>query len=77
VGQFFTQDSTIRQKLPDVNLYLHFRVRGFTAYIRAENINAMKFSPHGFGWYNNNFVAPGYPSPGLVIRFGFFWGFVN
>jgi len=77
IGQFFTQDSTVKQKLPDVNLYLHFRVRGFTAYIRAENINAIKFSPHGFGWYNNNFVAPGYPSPGLVLRFGFFWGFVN
>ncbi|MBS1660682.1 MAG: hypothetical protein JST68_06485 [Bacteroidetes bacterium] len=76
-GQFFSQDSTIRQKLPDISLYLHFRVRSFTAYIRGENINAMKFSPHGFGFYNNNFVAPGYASPGLIIRFGFFWGFVN
>jgi hypothetical protein len=77
VGQFFSQDSTIRQKLPDINLYLHFRVRSFTAYLRMENMNSMKFSPHGYGYYNNNFVAPGYPSPGMIIRFGFFWGFIN
>jgi len=76
-GQFFSQDSTIRQRLPDISLYLHFRVRAFTAYLRAENLNAMKFAPHGYGYYGNNFVAPGYPYPGLNIRFGFFWGFVN
>lgn len=76
-GQFFSQDSTIHQHLPDINLYLHFRVRSFTAYVRAENINSIKFAPRGFGWYNNNFVAPGYPYPGLIIRFGFFWGFIN
>jgi hypothetical protein len=76
-GQFFTQDSTIRQHLPDINLYLHLRVRSFTAYVRAENVGSMAFSPIGFGFYNNNFVAPNYPSPGLVLRFGFFWGFIN
>jgi len=76
-GQFFTQDSTIHQRLPDVNLYLHFRIRGFTAYVRAENLNSMAFSPRGYGYYHNNFVAPGYPYPGLVLRFGFFWAFVN
>jgi hypothetical protein len=76
-GQFFTQDSTIHQRLPDINLYLHFRIRGFTAYVRAENLNSMAFSPRGYGYYHNNFVAPGYPYPGLVLRFGFFWAFVN
>jgi len=76
-GQFFTQDSTIHQRLPDLNLYLHFRIRGFTAYVRAENLNSMAFSPRGYGYYHNNFVAPGYPYPGLVLRFGFFWAFVN
>ena len=78
VGQFFTQsDTTIRQRLPDISLYLHMRVRSFTAYLRAENLNAIAFSPNGFGFYHNNFVAPNYPSPGMIIRFGFFWGFVN
>jgi hypothetical protein len=77
-GQFFTQsDTTIRQRLPDVSLYLHLRVRSFTAYIRGENVGSIAFSPHGFGFYHNNFVAPGYPSPALILRFGFFWGFIN
>ncbi len=77
-GQFFTQgDSTITQRLPDINFYLHLRVRSFTAYVRTENINSIKFQPRGFGWYGNNFVAPGYPSPGLIIRVGVFWSFIN
>jgi hypothetical protein len=77
-GQFYSQgDSTIRQRLPDIAAYLHFRVRSFTAYVRVEGLNAIAFSPSGFGFYHNNFVAPGYPSAGQVIRFGFVWGFVN
>lgn len=77
-GQFYTQgDSTVRQRLPDINLYLHLRVRSFTAYLQVENVNAIKFSPRGFGFYGNNFVAPSYPEPGMIIRFGFFWGFIN
>jgi hypothetical protein len=77
-GQFFSQgDSTVRQHLPDLSLYLHLRVRSFTAYVRVEGLNAIAFSPNGYGFYKNNFVAPGYPSPGMVIRFGFIWGFIN
>jgi len=77
-GQFYTQDTTtLHQHLPDIGAYMHFRIRSFTAYIRVENLNSMAFKPLGFGWYNNNFVAPNYPSPGLLIRYGFFWSFVN
>jgi len=77
-GQFFSQsDTTVRQRLPDISFYLHLRIRAFTAYLRTENINSIAFSPNGFGWYHNNFVTPYYPTPGLLIRFGFFWGFVN
>jgi len=77
-GQFFSQDSiSVRQHLPDIAGYLHLRIRSFTAYVRAENLNSIAFKPLGFGWYNNNFVAPNYLTPGLLIRFGFFWAFVN
>ncbi|MDO6430961.1 hypothetical protein Q4E93_10210 [Flavitalea sp. BT771] len=77
-GQYFSQSSTtLHQHLPDITAYMHLRIRSFTAYLRAENLNSIAFSPRGFGWYHNNFVAPNYPSPGFVIRFGFFWGFVN
>jgi hypothetical protein len=77
-GQFFSQgDSTVRQRLPDIAAYLHFRVRSFTAYVRVEGLNAIAFSPDGFGFYKNNFVAPGYASAGQVIRVGIVWGFIN
>lgn len=80
IGQFFTQnDVTIKQHFPDLNLYLNFRIRTFSAYIRAENLNTMQFSGPGggFGFTNNNFVAPNYPYPGLKIRVGIFWSFIN
>jgi len=77
-GQFFSQnDTTIRQHLPDINFFVHLRIRSFTAYVRAENINSMAFGPNGFGWYHNNLVTPTYATPGFLLRFGFFWGFVN
>jgi len=77
-GQFYSQsDTTIRQHLPDITGYLHFRIRTFTLYVRAENLNTMQFGPNGFGWTNNNFVAPNMPSPGLLLRFGIFWSFIN
>jgi Putative porin len=77
-GQFYSQgDTTVRQHLPDLSLYLHLRVRSFTAYVRVEGLNAIATSPNGFGFYKNNFVAPDYPSPGMVIRYGFIWNFIN
>jgi hypothetical protein len=75
-GQFFTQnDTTIRQHLPDITPYLSLRIRGFTAYIRTENVNTL--DPATLSFSRNNFVAPNYPSPALLIRFGFFWSFIN
>jgi hypothetical protein len=77
-GQFFSQtDTTIRQHLPDINFYCHFRIRSFAAYVRVENLNTMAFSPQGFGWYKNNYVGKDYASPGLMIRIGIFWAFIN
>jgi hypothetical protein len=79
VGQFFTQtQTTIAQKLPDLNLYVDFRIRSFVAYFRAENVNTAQVTPaYGFGFTNNNFVAPYYPYAGLKIRLGIYWSFVN
>jgi hypothetical protein len=77
-GQFFIQNSTtIRQQLPDINAYVHLRIRSFTGYARAENLNTAQINSNGFGFTNYNFVAPGYPYPGLRLRLGIFWGFVN
>jgi hypothetical protein len=79
VGQFFSQtQTTIAQKLPDINAYLNIRIRSFVAYVRLENLNTAGFLPtSGFGFVNNNFVAPSYPYAGLKIRLGIYWSFVN
>lgn len=77
LGQFYYQDSSsVRLKLPTINAYFHFRVKSFTAFIRAENLNTVR-TKSGFGFTNNNLVIDGYPYPGLIIRFGILWSFVN
>jgi hypothetical protein len=76
LGQFTYQDTTtISMKLPEITAYLHFRIRSFMAYLRAENLNSFSFSAGGF--LNNNVLIPDYPSPGLQIRLGIQWSFIN
>jgi hypothetical protein len=77
LGQWFFQDSlTIRNATPDISAYVHFRIKSFKAYVRAENLNTAR-NLNGFSFTRNNLLAPGYPLPGLQIRVGIYWGFVN
>jgi hypothetical protein len=77
LGQFFYQDSIrISNPMPDLSAYVHFRIRPFKLYLRFENLNTAS-SLGGFGFTNNNQYVPGYPYPGLVIRLGIYWSFVN
>lgn len=76
LGQFFYQDSVTISNLPDIHAFVHFRIRTFTAYVRAENLNTARMFG-GFQFNNNNRAAPGYPTPGLNFRVGIFWTFVN
>jgi Putative porin len=75
-GQFVPQDTFKLKNLPDISAFFHFRIKSFTGYIRGENLNAVSFA-NGFGFTNNNFAAPHYPTQGLIIRFGVQWNFVN
>ena len=77
IGKFFYQDSIRITNRPDIAAYLHFRIRNFRAFIRAENLNTVTSSENGFGFLRHNFGAPGYPYPGLNIRLGIYWSFVN
>lgn len=75
-GQYYYQDfAKVSQKMPDITAYLHFRIKTFTAYIRGENLNT--FSPSQGGFTKNNIPTMNYPYPGLQIRVGIFWSFVN
>jgi Putative porin len=77
IGQFFYQDSIrINNPLPDISAYIHFRIRSFKAYFRAENLNTAKVKG-GFDFTNNNVEVPGYPYPGFMLRLGIYWSFVN
>lgn len=76
MGQFTPQDTVKLKNLPDVAAFFHFRIKSFTGYIRAENLNTVSFA-NGFAFTNNNFAAPHYPTQGFIFRFGIQWGFVN
>ncbi|MBC7902268.1 MAG: hypothetical protein H7Y27_02560 [Gemmatimonadaceae bacterium] len=77
LGQFFYQDNkTVSMRLPTISAYFHFRIKTFAAYVRAENLNTARLK-EGFGFTNNNLAISGYPYPGLQIRFGIFWSFIN
>lgn len=76
-GQFYFQDQrTISLKCPEIDPYLHFRIRSFVAYVRLENLNTISFK-NGIGFTNNNLVTAYYPSPGMQFRLGIYWTFVN
>lgn len=76
IGQYFFQDTaTVRMIRPDISGYLHFRIKSFSAYVRAENLNS--FNPTGGGFTKNNVPTIDYPYPGMQIRVGIFWSFVN
>ena len=78
LGQFYYQDSIrINNPAPDIAGYLHFRIKSFKLYLRAENLNTARVIDREFGFTNNNAAAPGYYYPGLVIRLGVYWSFVN
>lgn len=76
MGQFTPQDTFKLKNLPEISAFFHFRIKSFTTFIRAENLNTISFT-NGFGFTNNNFAAPHYPTPGFILRFGIQWGFVN
>jgi hypothetical protein len=75
-GQFTYQDTTqISMRMPEMSAFVHFRIKAFTAYARAENLNTFSFSSGGFT--RNNVIFPDYATPGLQLRIGIFWSFVN
>ena len=76
MGQFVPQDTFTLKNRPDVTGFMHFRIKSFTGFLRAENINTINFTD-GFGFTKYNFSAPHYAYPGFIFRFGIQWAFVN
>jgi hypothetical protein len=76
MGQFVPQDTVTISNTPFVAAFFNFRIKTFSAFTRAENLNAIRFED-GLQFTNNNLAAPNYAYPGLVIRIGVRWRFVN
>lgn len=76
LGQFFYQTNEKISIRPEIAYYFNFRIRSFTTYLRLENLNTAT-NQYGFGFKVNNIAAPLYPNPGMVLRIGIFWNFVN
>lgn len=76
LGRFMYQDSITIKNRPDIRLYLNFRIRSFKLFFSAANLNTISFS-NGFSFTENNIPAPNYAYPGLHLRFGIYWNFVN
>jgi hypothetical protein len=75
-GQFVVQDTNTISNLPDIAVYLNFRIKSFKGFVRLENLNSIAPS-NGFTFTNVNETATDYPYRGLWLRIGIWWSFVN
>ncbi len=69
-GQFIYQNATkISNALPDIAAFANFRIKSFSAYVRAENLNTF------LG--DNNYAGPLYPYNNFAFRLALRWWFIN
>lgn len=71
-GQFFYQQQYYVANRPELNYFLHFRIKRFKGFIRAENLNNLI---GGKGKYNFN--LDNYAQTGFIARLGIWWNFIN
>lgn len=76
LGQFMYQNTYSVSNRPDIAAFLNFRIKSFKAFFRLENLNTLDVQ-NGFKFDKRNFAAEQYTYPGLWIRFGVWWNFVN
>ncbi|GEP93962.1 putative porin [Chitinophaga cymbidii] len=69
LGQYFYQNTEQFSNYPEVAAFVHFRIKSFTAYVRAENLNIFVL--------DRNFYAPSYPSNNFALRVGLRWWYIN
>ncbi len=76
LGKYFYQNTQTLSNRPDINLFLHFRIKSFKGFVRFENLNSLNTSK-GFEFSKPNKVSELYPSTSLWTRVGIWWNFVN
>ncbi|WP_167016070.1 putative porin [Chitinophaga sp. Cy-1792] len=69
-GQWVYQNKTkVSYVAPDIAAFAHFRIKSFSAFVRAENLNTL--------FANSNMAAPLYPYNNFDFRLGIRWWFIN
>jgi hypothetical protein len=69
-GQFVYQTTQkVKYNAPDLAAFFHFRIKSFSAFVRAENLNTF--------FATNNYAAPLYPYNNFTFRLGIRWWFIN
>lgn len=76
IGQFFNQNTQSISNRPDINAFLHIRIKSFKGFVRLENLNTLN-PDKGFAFSKLNFVSGLYPNTGLWTRVGIWWNFIN
>lgn len=76
LGRYFYQNTQTIRNRPDINLFLHFRIKSFKGFVRVENLNSLNTSK-GFEFSKPNMVSGLYPHTTLWTRVGIWWNFVN
>lgn len=77
IGQFFYQNTNTIQNRPDINAFLHFRIKSFKCFVRLENLNSFSLGNGNAGFTKNNLLANDYVNTSLWFRLGVWWNFVN
>lgn len=77
LGQYFYQNNFTINNRPVVNAFFDFNIKSFRAFVRAENLNALRVNGTKFSFTKENLTAEHYPNQGLWIRLGIWWTFVN
>jgi hypothetical protein len=77
LGQYFYQENFTVTNRPVVNAFFDFNIKSFKAFVRAENLNALRVSASNVGFTKENISVEHYPNQGLWIRLGIWWTFVN
>lgn len=76
LGKYYYQNKETIKNRPDINLFLHFRIKSFKGFIRIENLNSLNPSK-GLEFSKPNMISPLYPTTTLWTRFGIWWNFIN
>ena len=82
LNRFFYQNSSYADNIPEMSVFLNFRIKHFRAFIMGDQLQQIFATNNTLfvgtpALYNSAIYTPAYTTPNLIIRFGFSWILVN